>query len=104
MRKKETKYPVIENLQTSDIIEESQLDLFFNNGVNERIEDGTIRILSLFSGCGGMDLGLEGGFVCHKKSATNPDWINTFLNQDWCLLKKNKFRTVFACDILTIYR
>lgn len=26
----------------------------------------TIRVLSLFSGCGGMDLGLEGGFSIHK--------------------------------------
>jgi DNA (cytosine-5)-methyltransferase 1 len=27
-----------------------------------------IRVLSLFSGCGGMDLGLEGGFLAPKKS------------------------------------
>ena len=38
----------------------------------------TIRVLSLFSGCGGMDLGLEGGFLIHKgciNKQTNPDFI-----------------------------
>ena len=47
---------------------EPQNDLWFNNGEEERSEEGTLRILSLFSGCGGMDLGLEGGFICHRKS------------------------------------
>lgn len=27
-----------------------------------------LRVLSLFSGCGGMDLGFEGDFICHRKS------------------------------------
>ncbi len=31
-------------------------DWFFNNGENERQEEGTLRVLSLFSGCGGMDM------------------------------------------------
>ena len=26
------------------------------------------RVLSLFSGCGGMDIGFEGGFRCLKRS------------------------------------
>ncbi len=26
------------------------------------------RLLSLFSGCGGMDIGFEGGFRCLKRS------------------------------------
>lgn len=37
----------------------------------------TINLLSLFSGCGGMDIGFEGGFECHAKS------INTILHNDW---------------------
>lgn len=28
----------------------------------------SLRVLSLFSGCGGMDLGFEGDFICHRKS------------------------------------
>ncbi|MCQ2343470.1 MAG: DNA cytosine methyltransferase [Paludibacteraceae bacterium] len=47
-----------------------------------------------------MDLGLEGNFVCHKKSVGNPDWVSDKINEDWVLLGRNRFRTVFACDIL----
>ncbi len=79
---------------------EPQFDLFFNNGEHERHEDGTLRVLSLFSGCGGMDLGFEGGFICHKKSVTNQDYIHHTVNEDWVMLQRNVFRTVFACDIL----
>ncbi len=81
---------------TSDL----QFDLFFNNGENERLEDGTLRVLSLFSGCGGMDLGFEGGFICHKRSVVNPDWVDYSVNDNWIMLHRNQFRTVFACDIL----
>ena len=71
-----------------------------NNGEKTRGEDGTLRVLSLFSGCGGMDLGLEGGFICHHKSVTNPGWIHKNVSKNWVLLNRNRFRTVFACDIL----
>lgn len=81
----------------SDLVSELRYDQFFNNAENA---DGTLRVLSLFSGCGGMDLGLEGGFICHKLSATNPEWIHHEVNDDWVLLNRNLFRTVFACDIL----
>lgn len=26
-----------------------------------------LKVLSLFSGCGGLDLGVEGGFLVHKE-------------------------------------
>lgn len=84
----------------SDIVSEPSYDLFYNNGDNERIEDGTLRVLSLFSGCGGMDLGLEGGFICHRKSIPKNNCIERVVNDNWVLLKKTMFRTVFACDIL----
>lgn len=83
-----------------DLVSEPQYELFFNNGENERIERNTLRVLSLFSGCGGMDLGLEGGFICHKHSVANEDWIHHKVNDDWVMLDRNRFRTVFACDIL----
>ena len=54
------------------------------------------RLLSLFSGCGGMDLGLEGGFICHNHSVTNPTWVHSEVNDNWVLLQRNRFRTVFA--------
>lgn len=84
----------------SDFLSEPQMDLFFENGSNEHNVDGNIRILSLFSGCGGMDLGLEGGFICHKKSIANKDYIKQEITDDWVLLNKTPFKTVFACDIL----
>ncbi|HIP37402.1 MAG TPA: DNA (cytosine-5-)-methyltransferase [Crocinitomix sp.] len=59
------------------------------------------RVLSLFSGCGGMDLGFEGNFEI------DPCFINSEIHPDW-LLKKNKkyylketsFEIIFANDIL----
>ena len=60
-----------------------------------------LRMLSLFSGCGGMDLGFEGEFVCHRKSVpSDSGWIEKAIDRDWVLLKKNRFETVFANDIL----
>ena len=53
------------------------------------------RHLSLFSGCGGMDLGVKGGFSAHKeflglKNKTNDKFID---------LPETNFQTVFANDI-----
>lgn len=58
-------------------------------------------MLSLFSGCGGMDLGFIGGFRCLKKSVNNnvhKDWIDSE-NENWIELKRTCFETVFANDI-----
>lgn len=60
-----------------------------------------IRLLSLFSGCGGMDIGFEGDFFCLKKS------INTNKHQKWIIedtgnwvrIAPTVFNTVFANDI-----
>ncbi len=60
-----------------------------------------MRLLSLFSGCGGMDLGFEGDFTCLRKSINttiHPDWIEKD-NGDWVLLRPTEFETVFANDI-----
>lgn len=97
---KQKEYGELDMENCSDIVAEPQYDLFFNNGENERNEEGALRVLSLFSGCGGMDLGLEGGFICHRHSVTNPGWVRHKVNDNWVLLNRNAFRTVFACDIL----
>lgn len=100
-KKKEIDYlDIVAAEQRSDIVEELQYDLFFNNGDNERRDDNTLRVMSLFSGCGGMDLGLEGGFICHNRSVRNPQWVHHQINENWSLLNRTLFRTVFACDIL----
>lgn len=62
----------------------------------------TINVLSLFSGCGGMDLGFEGDFDVLKASMNseiNKDWNVSAVNENWVHLPKNRFHTVFANDI-----
>ncbi len=61
----------------------------------------SMRLLSLFSGCGGMDLGFEGNFNCLRKSVDSerhPDWIAGG-DDDWVTLGRTMFETVFANDI-----
>lgn len=60
-----------------------------------------MKLLSLFSGCGGMDIGFEGGFLCLKKSINavlHPEWITEDLG-DWVRTAPTQFQTVFANDI-----
>ena len=53
-----------------------------------------IRHLSLFSGCGGIDIGLNGNFKTNNKFI-----INSKNNNKYTLLPRTKFKTVFANDI-----
>lgn len=61
------------------------------------------KILSLFSGCGGMDLGFVGGFSAHRNSIeptihnVNPSQ----LKNEWVNLPKTSFELIFANDILS---
>ena len=60
-----------------------------------------MKVLSLFSGCGGMDIGFEGGFHCLKASINSqlhPDWIEEEKGE-WVKVKATGFDTVFANDI-----
>ena len=68
-----------------------------NNKVKE------LRVLSLFSGCGGMDLGFEGHFDIFKQqynSNINSDWNVETVNDTHFRLPKTRFSTVFANDIV----
>lgn len=59
------------------------------------------RVLSLFSGCGGMDIGFEGGFKCLRRSINtniHPNWISEDMG-DWVRVAETGFETVFANDI-----
>ena len=48
-------------------VEETEIPMNFR-ATDKKSDKKDINVLSLFSGCGGMDLGLEGGFTVHKSS------------------------------------
>ena len=51
------------------------------------------KVLSLFSGCGGMDLGFEGGFKVFSKEINHvihPDWVKEEYNNGTVLLSDRK--------------
>lgn len=61
------------------------------------------NVLSLFSGCGGMDLGFEGGFDVPAKCVNpkiHPEWAGKTPRDGWARLPKTIFDTVFANDIV----
>lgn len=70
-------------------------------------EERTLNVLSLFSGCGGMDLGFEGGFPVLRASVNEkitPHFIDKAnkneVRDGFVQLSKTRFKTVFANDIL----
>jgi DNA (cytosine-5)-methyltransferase 1 len=98
-----------EEIINIDIAKEPQLEINFSTmqvdtkKLYNKENNNTLNILSLFSGCGGMDLGFEGGFPVFTSSINeklSPHFIDKYLNNDYVLLKKTKFKTVFANDIL----
>ena len=61
-----------------------------------------MKVLSLFSGCGGMDLGFEGGFNVLKESineAIHPEWVSADCGGGLVRLQTTGLKTVFANDI-----
>jgi DNA (cytosine-5)-methyltransferase 1 len=96
------------NLSNVPKTKEPQLGINFHaqtvvlngNGVNYKTVSEKLNVLSLFSGCGGMDLGFEGGFSVHKNSVDSVH-VHKKLQKNQVLLKKTRFKTVFANDILT---
>lgn len=86
-------------MEFSDEARESVIPIPFEN--EPLRQDKSHKVLSLFSGCGGMDLGFEGHFIANKKSfADNSPFIDHPVNDNWVFLKKTQFQTVFANDIL----
>ncbi|KXB78065.1 DNA (cytosine-5-)-methyltransferase [Prevotella amnii] len=84
----------------SDISLKGQYPIIFHR--NEDKDNSNVhRVLSLFSGCGGMDLGFEGHFIASRKSfADNDQRVEKSVSENWVMLKKTNFKEVFANDIL----
>ena len=85
------------------VVKEPQLEILYYSKPQTEKKKDTLNVLSLFSGCGGMDLGFEGGFSVLKSSINetlNPNFIEKNLKNGFVQLRKTKFKTVFANDIL----
>ena len=67
-------------IDTLSVVEDFQQK--FNFKPSKEIPSKDFKVLSLFSGCGGMDLGLQGGFVFRGKE-----------------YNKNNFQTILSNDI-----
>lgn len=87
----------------ANILCEPQLSLTFLENWHKEKDKASLNVLSLFSGCGGMDLGFEGNFAVLEESINevlSPHFIDKKLNNGFVQLKKTRFKTVFANDIL----
>lgn len=83
----------------SDILCDGQYPIYYPQSSSR--PNKPLNVLSLFSGCGGMDIGFEGDFICHKKSIKEDSgWIDYAINEDWVKVKSTLFKIVFANDIM----
>lgn len=86
--------------ERADFLSDIQIPLNFTTEVKDE-DRNKHRVLSLFSGCGGMDLGFEGGYIANAKSfPTDSPYIAHTVKKEWVMLKRTDFTTVFANDIL----
>jgi len=93
------------NQDEVSIVDEPQLAVkYCKSGHSVKSRDQrTLKVLSLFSGCGGMDLGFEGGFSVLASSVNemlHSDFIEKKADNGFVHLKKTRFKTIFANDIL----
>lgn len=97
----------MQEIDIKNVVEEPQLNIQYikpKSQFTENSKEDTLKVLSLFSGCGGMDLGFEGGFSVLQSSineSLTPDFIDKVQENGFVKLKKTRFKTVFANDILS---
>lgn len=86
-----------------NLASDTNFSLQFNNEPVTLKKGKTLKVLSLFSGCGGMDLGFEGGFIIHKQCVNkelSADFIEKEIDDNFIKLRSTVFQTIFANDIL----
>lgn len=95
-------YKQANQIKLDEPVDETQLHLSYDSMIQSD-PNKPFQVISLFSGCGGMDIGFEGEFLVHKDSineAINPDFIEYQNDDNFVKLKPTKFQTIFANDIL----
>ena len=58
------------------------------------------KVISLFTGIGGMDIGLVKSIIVHKNSIVEKEFIQEILANNFVKLRANPFKIVFQNDIL----
>jgi len=65
------------------------------------MHDPPFKVISLFTGIGGMDMGFDGEVIVHTDSIVTKEFIDTpHTIHDFVVLKKHNFECVFQNDIL----
>ena len=89
---------VEEELNNKKLIVENEEEVIINTLVEM---NDKLKVISLFTGIGGMDMGFDGEVIVHKDSIINKEFIDKpHTTNDFVVLKKNKFECVFQNDIL----
>ena len=86
----------LKELNEKLIVKNEEVNVNIMSEMNEKI-----KVISLFTGIGGMDMGFDGEVIVHKDSILNKEFIDKpYTIKDFVLLKKNNFDCVFQNDIL----
>lgn len=71
------------------------------NVIGKKMINDKLKVISLFTGIGGMDMGFDREIIVHKDSIENEEFVDRESNfKDFVVLKKNNFVSVFQNDIL----
>ena len=72
-----------------------------DNVKGKKMINEQLKVISLFTGIGGMDMGFDSEIIVHKDSIENEEFIDRESSfKDFVVLKKNNFVSVFQNDIL----
>jgi DNA (cytosine-5)-methyltransferase 1 len=88
----------LKELNIKKLIVENKEEVIINTmtEINDKL-----KVISLFTGIGGMDMGFNGEVILHKDSIINKEFIDKpYTINDFVVLKKNNFECVFQNDIL----
>lgn len=74
--------------------------LFFLYPKKKMIKNPKIKVISLFTGIGGLDMGFDSDVIVHKDSILNKEFIeDNDVIQNFVKLKKHNFECIFQNDI-----